>query len=39
MMDKPETPYPRHWLYYLALKLALLALGVALAVYIFGFFM
>jgi len=39
MMDKPETPYPRHWLYYLVLKLVLLALGVALAVSIFGFFM
>ena len=30
-MDKPDTPFPRHWLYYIVLKIALLAAAVALA--------
>ena len=30
-MTKPETPFPRHWLYYIVLKLVLLAVAVALA--------
>ncbi len=29
-MTKPETPFPRHWLYYIVLKLVLLAVAVAL---------
>lgn len=33
---RPETPFPRHWLYYLVLKLAVLAAAVLLALYIFG---
>jgi hypothetical protein len=32
-MDKPETPFPRHWLYYIILKWAVIALAVAAAVY------
>jgi hypothetical protein len=27
-MDKPETPYPRHWLYYIILKWMVIALAV-----------
>ena len=32
----PETPFPRHWLAYLALKVAVLALAVLVALYLFG---
>ena len=24
-MDKPDTPFPRHWLYYIVLKIAVIA--------------
>jgi hypothetical protein len=36
MMDKPDTPFPRHWLYYIVLKLAVIAAAVLLALYYFG---
>ena len=29
-MEKPDTPFPRHWLYYIAIKLMLLAGAVVL---------
>ncbi len=32
-MDKPETPFPRHWLYYIICKWLVIALAVAAAVY------
>ena len=35
-MDKPDTPFPRHWLYYIVLKLALLAVAIAIATKYFG---
>jgi hypothetical protein len=35
-MKQPETPFPRHWMYYIALKLVILALGVIVALYVFG---
>jgi len=35
-MKRPDTPFPRHWLYYLALKFIVLAAAVALALYVFG---
>jgi hypothetical protein len=28
-LPRPETPFPRHWLYYIGLKLLALALAVA----------
>ncbi len=31
-MSKPETPFPRHWLYYIALKYVVIAAAVALYV-------
>ena len=34
MMDKPDTPFPRHWLYYIALKYGVIAAAVVLAVYV-----
>jgi hypothetical protein len=35
-MKPPETPFPRHWLYYIAIKLVLIAIAVALALRYFG---
>lgn len=35
-MSKPDTPFPRHWLYYIVLKIALIAVAVALATKYFG---
>lgn len=33
-MDKPDTPFPKHWLYYIALKYGVIALAVLIAAYI-----
>lgn len=35
-MKRPDTPFPRHWLYYIVLKFVVLAAAVALALYVFG---
>jgi hypothetical protein len=35
-MTRPDTPFPRHWLYYIALKLIVIAAAVALALYVYG---
>jgi hypothetical protein len=35
-MKRPDTPFPRHWLYYIALKLILIAAAVLLALYVYG---
>ncbi len=35
-MDKPDTPFPRHWLYYIALKIVVIVAAVALALYVYG---
>ena len=32
-MKKPDTPFPRHWLYYIVLKFGLLILAVLMALY------
>jgi len=34
MIDKPDTPFPRHWLYYVVLKYAVIVAAVAIALYI-----
>jgi hypothetical protein len=34
-MKKPDTPFPRHWLYYVVLKYGLLIAAVLLALYVF----
>jgi hypothetical protein len=36
-MDRPDTPFPRHWLYYIVLKIVLIAAAVAIALKFFGF--
>jgi hypothetical protein len=33
-MSKPETPFPRHWLYYIVLKWVVIAAAVLLASYV-----
>jgi len=35
-MTRPDTPFPRHWLYYIVLKIALLAGAVALVLKLYG---
>ena len=32
-MKRPETPFPRHWLYYIALKIVVITAAVLLALY------
>jgi len=34
-MKRPDTPFPRHWLYYVVLKYGLLIAAVVLALYVF----
>ena len=36
-MDRPDTPFPRHWLYYIALKFIIIAAALALALKLFGY--
>jgi hypothetical protein len=33
-MMKPDTPFPRHWLYYIVVKYALIVAAVLIALYI-----
>jgi len=35
---KPDTPFPHHWFYYIALKYSLLVAAAVLALYVFGVF-
>ena len=35
-MKRPDTPFPRHWLYYIVLKVAIIVAGVAVATKYFG---
>ncbi|HEY2242623.1 MAG: hypothetical protein WAR76_21520 [Xanthobacteraceae bacterium] len=32
-MKRPETPFPRHWLYYLILKYAVIAAAIVVSIY------
>lgn len=34
-MKKPDTPFPRHWLYYITTKFVVIAAAVLLALYVF----
>ena len=34
-MKRPDTPFPRHWLYYVVLKYGLLIVAIVLALYVF----
>jgi hypothetical protein len=33
-MKKPDTPFPRHWLYYIVLKYGVIVAAVLLALYV-----
>jgi hypothetical protein len=33
-MSKPDTPFPRHWIYYIVLKYGVIAAAVLLAFYL-----
>ena len=33
-MTKPETPFPRHWFYYIVLKYGVLLAALLLALYV-----
>ena len=35
-MKRPDTPFPRHWLYYIVLKIVIIAAAVALALVYYG---
>ena len=35
-MKRPDTPFPRHWLYYTAIKVLLLVGAVALVLKLYG---
>jgi hypothetical protein len=34
-MKRPDTPFPRHWLYYIALKVVVIAAAVVIALFVF----
>ncbi len=36
-MTRPDTPFPKHWLYYIILKFAVIALAIVLVLYFYGF--
>jgi hypothetical protein len=36
-MKRPDTPFPRHWLYYVILKVVIIVAAVALALNYFDF--
>jgi hypothetical protein len=35
-MSKPDTPFPRRWLYYIVLKFVVIAAAIALALKLYG---
>jgi hypothetical protein len=37
-MSKPDTPFPKHWRYYIVLKWAVIAAAVVLALKLLGVF-
>ncbi len=37
-MSKPDTPFPKHWRYYIVLKWVVIVAAVVLALKLFGAF-
>ncbi len=35
-MKRPDTPFPRHWLYYIVLKVVIIAAAVAVVLKLYG---
>ena len=38
-MKRPDTPFPRHWLYYIVLKIAIILAAVTLAFIYFEYWL
>lgn len=36
-MKRPDSPFPRHWIYYLVLKIVIIAVAVAVALKYVGY--
>jgi hypothetical protein len=36
-MKRPDTPFPRHWLYYMVLKVAIIAAAMVVALKYIGY--
>ncbi len=36
-MKRLDTPFPRHWLYYIVLKLVIIAIAVAIGLKVTGY--
>jgi hypothetical protein len=36
-MKRPDTPFPRHWLFYIALKVTIIVIAAAVALKYFDF--
>jgi hypothetical protein len=32
-MQRPDSPFPKHWLYYIALKYAVISAAILIAIY------
>jgi hypothetical protein len=37
-MSRPDTPFPKHWRYYIVIKWVVIAAGLVLALKLFGVF-
>ena len=37
-MSRPDTPFPKHWRYYIVLKWLVIVAAIALALKLFGVF-
>ena len=37
-MSKPDTPFPKHWRYYIFIKSAVIAAAIAIALRVLGVF-
>jgi hypothetical protein len=37
-VSRPDTPFPKHWRYYIVLKWLVIAAAIALALKLFGIF-
>ena len=37
-MSRPDTPFPKHWRYYIVLKWAVIAAAIVLVLKLFGVF-
>jgi len=38
-MKRPDTPFPRHWLYYIVLKIVVIAVAAGLAFLLYEYWL